>query len=204
MSAKEKTQGVYTWEQDKNTPQLSFHIWLKPSHQVWTCAMFLSEKDRDRCWQCVGRAYALIVYLDTWPSEIVWWWSFGQRRNWGWETFFFFLINFYRSLLLSVKAQHESDLSIHISPLSWTSLPSPSPAQPSRLTQSPCLSFLSHAANFRWLSISHIVMQVSMLLSHMRLRNFKYFVSSPAHLMVQEQSVLSKWETEAVSHGQNG
>ena len=41
---------------------------------------------------------------------------------------------------------------------------SPSPSHHSRLIQSPCLSFLSHTANSHWLSILHMVMQVSMLL----------------------------------------
>ena len=43
---------------------------------------------------------------------------------------------------------------------------------PSRWIQSPCLSFLSHTANSRWLSMLHMVMQVSMLL-------FPYISSSP-------------------------
>ena len=37
------------------------------------------------------------------------------------------------------------------------SLPSPSASYPSRLVQSPCLSFLSHTANSPWLSILHMV-----------------------------------------------
>ena len=36
--------------------------------------------------------------------------------------------------------------------------PIPSPSHPSRLIQSPCLSFLSHTANSCWLSILHMVM----------------------------------------------
>ena len=48
-------------------------------------------------------------------------------------------------------------IGIHISPHSWTSLPSPSPSHPSRLIQSPCLSFLSHMANSHWLSILHMI-----------------------------------------------
>ena len=39
------------------------------------------------------------------------------------------------------------------------SLPTP------RLTKNPCLSFQSQTSNFRWLSILHMVMEVSMLLS---------------------------------------
>ena len=37
-------------------------------------------------------------------------------------------------------------------------LPSASPTQPSSLIQSPCLSFLSHTANPRWLCILRMVM----------------------------------------------
>ena len=47
--------------------------------------------------------------------------------------------------------------SIHISPLSWTSLPTPTSSHPSRLSQSPDFNSLHHIANFHWLSILHIV-----------------------------------------------
>ena len=46
------------------------------------------------------------------------------------------------SNLFSVKPQHESAIGIHISPPFWTSLLSASQSHPSRLIQSPCLSFL--------------------------------------------------------------
>ena len=36
--------------------------------------------------------------------------------------------------------------------------PSPAPSHPSRLIQSPCLSFLSHTENSCWLSILHVVL----------------------------------------------
>ena len=49
--------------------------------------------------------------------------------------------------------------SVYICPaLVWTSLPSLSPSHPSRLIQSPYLSFLSHTANSHWPSILHMVM----------------------------------------------
>ena len=60
--------------------------------------------------------------------------------------------------LFSVRPQHESAIGIHVFPLFWRSLPSLSPSHSSRLIQSPCLSFLSHRANFFWLSILHMVM----------------------------------------------
>ena len=50
---------------------------------------------------------------------------------------------------------------VYIHPLPFET---PSPSHPSRLIQSPCLSFLSHTANSPWLSILHMVMKVSMLL----------------------------------------
>ena len=49
----------------------------------------------------------------------------------------------YRILLFSVKPQHESAIGIHISLPFWTCLSSPSPFHPSRLIQSPCMSFLA-------------------------------------------------------------
>ena len=58
----------------------------------------------------------------------------------------------------SVKPQHESAICIHISPPFWSSLSSPSPSHPSRLIQSPWLSFLGHAANSHWLSVLRMVM----------------------------------------------
>ena len=62
----------------------------------------------------------------------------------------------YRILLFSVKPQHESAIGTHLSP-PFYSLQLPCPYHPSRLIQSPCLSFLSHAANSCWLSILHMV-----------------------------------------------
>ena len=56
---------------------------------------------------------------------------------------FLFLIYFfiegyllYRTLLFSVKPQHESAIGIHTTPPFWTSLPSLSPSHPSRLIES--------------------------------------------------------------------
>ena len=51
----------------------------------------------------------------------------------------------------------ESAIGIHIYPPFWTSLPSPPASHPHRFIQSPCLNFLSHTANSRWLSMLHMV-----------------------------------------------
>ena len=59
----------------------------------------------------------------------------------------------YSILWFSVIYQQESTIGTPMSPPSQPSLPSPSPSQPSRLSQSPCLSPLSHTANSHWLSI---------------------------------------------------
>ena len=76
-----------------------------------------------------------------------------------------FLINYftegyllYRILWFSVKPQRVSAISIPIAAPSWTPLLYPSPSYPSRLTQNPCLSFLSHTANSCRPSILHMVM----------------------------------------------
>ena len=45
-----------------------------------------------------------------------------------------------------------------MSPPSWTSLPSPTPSHPARLSQSPGLSSLCHTAHSHWLSRSHVIM----------------------------------------------
>ena len=46
------------------------------------------------------------------------------------------------------------------------SFPCPSPSHPSRLSQSPCLSCLSHTANSRWLSVLHKLPCYSLHISH--------------------------------------
>ena len=64
-------------------------------------------------------------------------------------------------MLVSAKHQHESAIGRAMSPHSWTSLPPPSPSHFSRLSQSPDLSSLSHAANSPRLSISHMAVWLS-------------------------------------------
>ena len=71
---------------------------------------------------------------------------------------FFLLEVDYNIVLVSATHQHESVTGIHMSHPSWTSLPSPIPSHPSRLSQSTGLSSLCHTANSHWLSILHIVM----------------------------------------------
>ena len=70
--------------------------------------------------------------------------------------FFFEGLLLYRILLFSVKSQHESAIGIPLSPPSEPPSHLPPQPTPSRLIQSPCLSFLSHTANSCWLSILHI------------------------------------------------
>ena len=60
-------------------------------------------------------------------------------------------------MLISAIHQHESAIGIHISPPSWTFLPSPTPFHPSRMLQSTSLSPLCHTADSHWLSILHMV-----------------------------------------------
>ena len=71
----------------------------------------------------------------------------------------------YNIVLVHAIHQHESAIGIPMSPPFWTSLPLPTASQPSRLSQSPGLSSLSHPANSHWLSILDRVACVSMLLS---------------------------------------
>ena len=53
--------------------------------------------------------------------------------------------------LISVIQQHELAIGVHMSPPSWISFPPLTLSHPSRLFQSPCLSSLSHTANFHCL-----------------------------------------------------
>jgi len=71
----------------------------------------------------------------------------------------------YRIVLVSGKHQHEPAIGIHVFPLSSASLLPSSPSHLSRLLQSPSLSSLSHTANSQWLSVLHMVIYISMLLS---------------------------------------
>ena len=76
---------------------------------------------------------------------------------------YLFLINWwflYNIGLISVMHQHELTTGIPISPTSWISLPPPTFSHPSRLSQSPSLSFLSQIADSHWLSILHMVVHM--------------------------------------------
>ena len=83
----------------------------------------------------------------------------------------------YRILLVSAKHQHEWAIGIHMSPPSWTSLPSPSPFHPSRLLQSPCLSPLSHIAN----SIGYLFLHM-VICFHVTLHSSHPLLPPPAHV----------------------
>ena len=77
-------------------------------------------------------------------------------------------------MLVSAKHQHESDIGIHMSPPSWTSLTPPSPSQPSRLIQSPWFEFpesyrkFSLVIYFTYVNISfHVTHCINPILSLM-------------------------------------
>ena len=65
-------------------------------------------------------------------------------------------------MLFSAIQQHESVIGIHMSPHSWTLVSPPTLLGCHRATD---WSFLHHPANFHRLSVSHMVIYVSMLLS---------------------------------------
>ena len=99
----------------------------------------------------LGKFRELVMDREAWLAAV-----HGVAKSRTWLSDWTELL--YRILLFSVKPQHDSTVGIHISPPFWNSLPSPSPSHPSRLIQSPYLSFLSHTANSHWLSILHTVM----------------------------------------------
>ena len=79
--------------------------------------------------------------------------------------FFFFFFFFYATLLFFFKLKDNCFTEFrgflsYINKNQSCLLPpeTPSPSHPSRLSQSPCLSSLSHTANSHWLLILHIVL----------------------------------------------
>ena len=114
-------------------------------------------------------------------------------------------------MLVSAIHQHESAISIHMTPPSWTFFPPPTPIHPSRLLEQPkCLIPLSDAANFHWLSILHVVMYMfpcyclhtshplcpfsSMSISHL----FSIFVSALWPCKLAQQYHLSRFHIYAL------
>ena len=100
--------------------------------------------------------------------------SFKEHLTWNLPSLFFMCLRgfpfsfFYKKFYLfsieeyllynivSVSAIHQqkSAIDIHMSLLSWSSLPPPTPSHPSRLSQSTSLSSLSHTSNSHWLIYS--------------------------------------------------
>ena len=78
-------------------------------------------------------------------------------------------VQFSRSLM--------SAIGIHILPPFWTSLPSPSPSHPSRLIQSPCLSFLSQGLfSFKLLFYRNMTYMKVILYLHTYIKSFKKYL----------------------------
>ena len=101
-------------------------------------------------WLCCAACRILVPWPDIKPDPQQWerWvQTTGLSGNFSLAHFLKFIIFIkgyllYRIFLFSVKPQHESAIGVHISHPFWTSFPSPFPSHPSRLIQSPCLSFL--------------------------------------------------------------
>ena len=71
----------------------------------------------------------------------------------------------YNTGLVSTIHQRESAKGLHVSPLSRTSLILPTPSHPLDLHRAPHVSSLGHAPVSQWLSVLHMAMYVSTLLS---------------------------------------
>ena len=95
-----------------------------------------------------------VLMITEWLTSSTWgqgFWGFCHFKN-----IYLFLIDWwlvYNIGLISVIHQHELTIINHMSPLSWISHPPPAHSHPSRLFQSPGLSFLSHTADSHWPSI---------------------------------------------------
>ena len=100
---------------------------------------------------------------------VTYWWLFPPFSwNFGGQFIYLFLIEelLYNSALASAIHQHESAISIHMSPPSWTSLLPPTPSHPSRLSQSTrCELPVSYNKFPLAISFTYGNIYVSMLLS---------------------------------------
>ena len=94
-----------------------------------------------------------------------------QAHNWLFKNLFIFhcritalkcCIGF--SVVLWFINRNQPYIFLYI-PSSWTSLQPPTPSHSARMSQSTRLSSLGQVANSHWLSVLHIVVYVSMLLS---------------------------------------
>ena len=135
LIGKDSDAGRDWGQEEKGTTEdemAGWHHWLNGRESEWTLG--------------VGDGQGGLVCCNSWGRKES---DTTEQLNWT-ELL-------YRILLFSVKPQHESAIGIHISAPFWSSLPSPSPSHPSRLIQSPCLSFLNCTANSWWLPILHMV-----------------------------------------------
>ena len=139
-------------------------LWRNKTFPLWLCRFYYSEASRRVVrWFCkFGPTHQAFLQDLDWPL-------------FDFETYFIFYLFLIEgklpcNIVISAVYQHESAIHIHVSLASWTSLPPSSPSNPSRLSQSPSLIFLSHTANSHWLAILHIVVYVfpcySLHLSH--------------------------------------
>ena len=128
----------YRSKEFREIEEIVYNIWIAISLSSWNFTLII--KSEDSKWRIT---------------------SMSKEKYYTHSFLMYFFIEgylLYRILLFSVKPQHESAIDIRISPPFWNPLPSNFPSHPSRLIQSPCLSFRSHTANSRWLPILHMVM----------------------------------------------
>ena len=87
-------------------------------------------------------------------------------------------------VLVSAVHRRGSAIDMHVSRPSWASLPPPTPSHPSGLSQSTRLSSLRHTANSYWLSILHMIVYVSMLLSQFLLYFFLQCIHRDTYIAI--------------------
>ena len=130
-------------KEDKTACQHCFYSIFTEATSHW-------KKTRTKYWKETKLFWFAKVFLFR-PSLLLFFLTFFYLFLIAWELL-------YNILLVSDIYQLESATGIHISPPSGTSLPLPTPSQPSRLSQSISLSSLCIKANFHWLSTFHMVM----------------------------------------------
>ena len=143
---------MFSNKRNKMTPSSTSRIWLLLLMIVFT------ECNVHYVFFLVHWHFYFYKYIAEFQTS--WWFSYSFYFCLFWDIFYFFINLLLKDYCFTEFRCFLSNLNmnqprVYIYPLSFVT---PSPSQPSRLIQSPCLSFLSHTPNSHWLSTLHMVM----------------------------------------------